>query len=222
MSYGKKVEKIENEGERREDALIRLHGAVSSYHKGKVSTLAAVLAGGRALSDLRPLASYGEWGGYLADEGLSRGRAWNWQRLAELGMSAQQVHDGGGMRATLSKNKVGKPPKHLECDHHSNLTVPKGGCSVCIQAALPIDEDVVVGEEECKSNSFCYRCLYDERELVVRTYECKGHLHMQWYRIFHGSSEAFTYECDNCDATATQSQMRSRRALLALPPTLIR
>ena len=29
-------------------------------------------------------------------------------RLAELGMSAQQIHDEGGLRAVLKKHKVGK------------------------------------------------------------------------------------------------------------------
>ena len=118
------------------------------------------------------------------------------------------------MRAVLKKNKVGKMPKHLECGHHWILTVPKGGCSVCIQAALPLDEDVVVAEKECKAKYHCYQCVYDERELVVRTYQCKGHLHRQWDRIYHSSSGAFTYECDNCPTEATQSQMRTRRALL--------
>ena len=45
---------------------------------------------------------------------------------------------------------------------------------MCIQAALPIDEDVVVGEKECKAKYYCDSCLYDELELVVKNVSMQG------------------------------------------------
>ena len=190
MSYG------ETKGEKREDAIIRLHGAVGSYHKSKVSALAAALAGGRALNDLKPLVSHGEWANYLTDEGLTRGRAWNWRRLADLGMSAQQIHDQGGMVAVLKKNKVGKPPVELACGHPDILGAPKGRCSHCAYEALLLDEDVVISPKEC----------------------WRHHYHRFESRRYHGSDEAFTYQCALCDHEVTQSQLRTRRALL--PPAV--
>lgn len=84
-----------------EDALYTLRGAVERHTEGRLAAIEAAIDGGHALNALRQRAQHGDWARWVHDVGLTERTAHNWRRLADTGLSAQEVLDQGGIRAVL-------------------------------------------------------------------------------------------------------------------------
>ena len=155
----------------------------------RIGLYTRMLEAGHALRRIRKALPYGEWGPHIAKMGVSESVATKRMRLAVTGLTPQQILALGGQDAALRKHKVYVPSK---CAHPEILIAPNGKCCACVQDALPPDEDVVISEYECKGNAY----------------------HIFNKCVWRGRDAAFTYKCENCTDTATQSVVRSRRVLL--------
>ena len=84
-----------------ESTLDRYHDAVARNRGGRLEAIAAAIDGGHALNRLREQSQHGDWEGWVKREGQTMRTAHNWRKLAETGLTAEQVVEQGGMVAVL-------------------------------------------------------------------------------------------------------------------------
>ena len=73
--------------------------AVGRFVISRRASIQAAIDGGRALIALRATVQFGDWSRLIVESGQSVRSARRWVRLAQLGLSSQQVLDRGGIRA---------------------------------------------------------------------------------------------------------------------------
>ena len=100
-----------------ESTLDRYHDAVARNRGGRLEAIAAAIDGGHALNRLREQSQHGDWEGWVKREGQTMRTAHNWRKLAETGLTAEQVVEQGGMVAVLRARNATRPKdEHDEID----------------------------------------------------------------------------------------------------------
>ena len=173
----------------REDDILIVMEEDANERGHRLRQYAAMLKGGAALRRLKKGLPHGEWTPHLEKMGIEETKATRRMRLAATGLTAQQILDQGGQTKVLKKYPA---PKRRKCGHHWALKAPNKTCCQCGYDALPLDHDVFVDEKECGNKNY----------------------HSFGVIVYHGLNEAFTYACMHCPEEITQSQRRTRRALL--------
>ena len=103
-----------------ESALDRYHDAVARNRGGRLDAIAAAIDGGHTLNWLREQSQHGDWEGWVEREGQTLRTAHNWRKLAETGLTAEQVVEQGGMIAVLRAGNATRPTDEFD-DMESSL-----------------------------------------------------------------------------------------------------
>lgn len=103
-----------------EELLPDIQQCVSRYQAGRLEAITAALEGGQLLTLARRQLLHGDWLPYLEKVGLNRMTANRWMRLADLGLTAEEVLERGGIRAVLAEaaNQERKPPRKPAQERH--------------------------------------------------------------------------------------------------------
>lgn len=72
--------------------------------KGRLKVITVALELGEVLTKARSLTGHGYWNGWLEQTGIPRQRAHERIQLWGLGLSAEAIHEAGGIRAVLRAN----------------------------------------------------------------------------------------------------------------------
>ena len=97
-----------------ESTLAQYHDAVARNRGGRLEAIAAAIDGGHALNQLREQAQHGDWEGWVEREGQTLRTAHNWRKLAETGLTAEQVVEQGGMVAVLRARNATRPSDEID------------------------------------------------------------------------------------------------------------
>ena len=94
----------------------------------------AALAAGAALVEVQRIIGHGHFSGYLATHGVAYRTARNWMDLHQVGLSAEEVQERGGIKKTLASLR------HVSSMSAQGLT-PLPGMGVDSPSPLPDGED---------------------------------------------------------------------------------
>ena len=97
-----------------ESALDRYHDAVARNRGGRLEAIAAAIDGGHTLNWLREQSQHGDWAGWVEREGQTLRTAHNWRKLAETGLTTEQVVEQGGMVAVLRARNATRPSDEID------------------------------------------------------------------------------------------------------------
>ena len=103
-----------------ESALDRYHDAVARNRGGRLDAIAAAIDGGHTLNWLREQSQHGDWAAWVEREGQTLRTVHNWRKLAETGLTAEQVVEQGGMIAVLRARSATRPTDEFD-DMESSL-----------------------------------------------------------------------------------------------------
>ncbi len=84
-----------------EDLTDRLADAILSYRQHGLERTRAALAGGEALVELRRVLRHGDFGPHVERMRMNERTARRWMQLAQLGITAEEVQERGGIRAAI-------------------------------------------------------------------------------------------------------------------------
>lgn len=103
-----------------EDLLPDIQQCVTRYQAGRLESIAAAVEGGQLLNMARRQLLHGDWMPYLEKVGLNRMTASRWMRLADLGLTPEEILKRGGMQAVLAAgaDQEKRPPRKPAQERH--------------------------------------------------------------------------------------------------------
>lgn len=103
-----------------EELLPDIQQCVTRYQAGRLESITAAVEGGQLLNLARRQLLHGDWLPYLEKVGLNRMTANRWMRLADLGLTPEEILERGGLRAVLAEavNQARQPPRKPAQERH--------------------------------------------------------------------------------------------------------
>ena len=88
--------------------------AVPRFRTGQFAAIEAAIDGGKMLALARAKCGHGDWIPWIERAGLTRPTANRWIRLAELGLTAEEVQALGGIGAALNAARTPKKAAEVQ------------------------------------------------------------------------------------------------------------